>query len=231
MPYPRALMLFAAGFGTRMGPLTADRPKPLIPVAERTLLDHALDQAAGVALDRIVVNVHYRADQIRAHLATRPEILIADETDAILETGGGLRAARPLLASDPVFVMNSDGVWTGANPLQELQAAWRPEAMDALLLLLPPADFTGHRGTGDFVMDAEGRLSRAKGQPGLSYIGAHITRTDRLDLFEETTFSLNSLWDDAIARGRLYGLLHRGGCADVGRPESITEAERLLAHA
>ncbi|WP_151718954.1 nucleotidyltransferase family protein [Gemmobacter serpentinus] len=229
MPYPRALMLFAAGFGTRMGPLTASRPKPLIPVAGRTLLDHALDQARAVPLDRTVVNVHYLADQIRSHLADRPEILIADETAEILETGGGLRAARPLLQSDPVFVMNSDGVWTGANPLQQLLTAWRPEDMDVLLLLLPAGQFTAHRGTGDFLMDAHGRISRAKGQPGFSYIGAHISRTDRLDEIPDRAFSLNRLWDDAIARGRAFGVLHQGGCADVGRPEGIAEAERLLA--
>lgn len=134
-----------------------------------------------------------------------------------------------MLGSDPVFVMNSDGVWTGVNPLQELQAAWRPEAMDVLLLLLPAPQFTSHRGTGDFLMEADGRLTRARGRPGLSYIGAHISRTDRLDLIAEEAFSLNKLWDDAIARGRAFGLIHQGGCADVGRPEAIAEAERLLA--
>lgn len=229
MPQPRALMLFAAGFGTRMGALTADRPKPLIPVAGRALIDHALDQADGLALDRIVVNVHYRADQIRAHLAGRPDVMISDETTAILETGGGLRAALPLLGADPVFVMNSDSVWTGQNPLEQLAAAWDPARMDVLLLLLPAADFTGHRGSGDFLMDADGRLQRSAGQPGLTYIGAHITQTDRLADIPQQVFSLNLLWDQAIARGRAFGLIHQGGCADVGRPDSIPLAEALLA--
>ncbi|WP_149141706.1 nucleotidyltransferase family protein [Gemmobacter caeruleus] len=229
MPQPRALMLFAAGFGTRMGALTRSRPKPLIEVAGRALLDHALAQAAGVPLDRIVVNLHYLPDQIRAHLHDRAGITFSDEQPEILETGGGLRAARPLLGPDPVFVMNTDGVWTGENPLQQLAAAWDPARMDALLLLLPAGDFTGHRGTGDFVLAPDGRLTRAAGRPGHSYIGAHVTRTDLLAAYPQTAFSLNLFWDDAIARGRAYGLVHRGGCADVGRPDGIAEAERLLA--
>lgn len=229
MPKPHALMLFAAGFGTRMGALTATRPKPLIEVAGKPLIDHALAQAEGLGIDRIVVNVHYLAAQIVAHLANRPEVRIADETAGILETGGGLRAALPLLGAGPVFVMNTDGVWTGRNPLGELATAWDPAHMDVLLLLLPPEHFTGHRGTGDFLMDAEGRLQRAEGRPGLTYIGAHLTCTDRLHAIPDKAFSLNTLWDDAIARGRAFGLIHQGGCADVGRPESIAEAERLLA--
>lgn len=229
MPKPHALMLFAAGFGTRMGALTATRPKPLIAVAGRPLIDHALAQAEGQDIDRIVVNVHYLADQIVSHLAGRPAIRISDETAGILETGGGLRMALPLLGAEPVFVMNSDAVWTGRNPLAQLAAAWDPARMDVLLLLLPPERFTGHRGTGDFLMDAEGRLRRAAGHPGLTYIGAHVTCTDRLHSIPAKAFSLNALWDDAIARGRAFGLIHHGGCADVGHPEAIAEAERLLA--
>lgn len=228
MPQPRALMLFAAGFGIRMGALTATRPKPLIEVADRPLIDHALAQAEGQRIDRIVVNVHYLANQIVAHLADRPAIRISDESAEILETGGGLRAALPLLGAGPVFVMNTDGVWTGQNPLAQLAAAWDPARMEVLLLLLPAAQFTGHQGTGDFVMDADGRLQRARGRPGLTYIGAHVTCTDRLDRIPGKAFSLNLLWDDAIARGRAFGLIHQGGCADVGRPEGIAEAERLL---
>ena len=226
---PEALMIFAAGFGTRMGALTAHRPKPLIEVAGRSLLDHALAQVLPGL--RIVVNVHYLADQIRAHLAPRPEIAIADETAEILETGGGLRAALPLLQADPVFVLNSDGVWTGANPLFQLAQAWDPVRMDVLLLLLPPAQFTGHRGTGDFKMAPDGSLTRGEGKGGLTFIGAHITRTHALTDIQEKVFSLNKLWDKAIAEGRAFGLIHQGGCADVGRPEGIALAEKLLADA
>ncbi len=224
---PEALMIFAAGFGTRMGALTANRPKPLIQVAGKCLLDHALAQALPGL--RIVVNTHYLAEQIRDHLTRRPDILISDESVKILDTGGGLRAAMPLLAADPVFVLNSDGVWTGENPLQQLAQAWDPARMDVLLLLLPAANFTGHHGTGDFVMGADNRLTRAQGRPGHTYIGAHITRTNELIAIERDVFSLNALWDSAIARGRAFGLVHNGGCADVGRPEGIALAEKLLA--
>lgn len=227
MQKPDALMLFAAGFGSRMGALTVACPKPLIRVANKTLIDHALDQATGIK--RIVVNVHYLADQIRDALSGRPDILISDETAQILETGGGLRKALPLLDADPVFVMNSDAVWTGMNPLDQLAAAWDPVRMDVLLLLLPAAEFTGHKGRGDFVMQDSGRIERASGRPGLSYIGAHITRTDALGQIGEPVFSLNLLWDMAIARGRAWGLIHRGGCADVGYPEAISLAGELLA--
>ena len=225
---PKALMIFAAGFGTRMGALTANRPKPLIEVGGKCLLDHALAQALPGL--RTVVNTHYLAEQIRDHLRERPDILISDESAQILETGGGLRAALPLLAADPVFVLNSDGVWTGQNPLKQLAEAWDPARMDVLLLLLPAADFTGHHGTGDFVMDADHRLTRAQGRPGHTYIGAHITRTDGLKAIKQDAFSLNVLWDNAIARGRAFGLVHKGGCADVGRPEGIALAEKLLAN-
>lgn len=225
---PQALMIFAAGFGTRMRSLTANQPKPLIEVGGKTLLDHALDQASPEM--RIVVNVHYLGDQIRRHLAARPDVQISDESAEILETGGGLRAALPLLGPDPVFVLNSDGVWTGENPLRQLEAAWDASRMDVLLLLLPAERFTGHLGIGDFIMLPDGRLERAEGRPGLCYIGAHITRTEALMKIDKKAFSLNTLWDLAIANGRAYGLVHSGGCADVGRPEGIELAEQLLLH-
>lgn len=224
---PRALMLFAAGLGTRMGALTASRPKPLIPVAGKPLIDHALALAAGVPLERIVANVHYLPDQLCTHLAGRA--LISDETGEILETGGGLRAALPLLGPGPVFTLNSDAVWTGENPLAQLAAAWQPDRMDALLLLLPAAEARGFRGTGDFLLDGDGRISRARGAAGLAYLGAQIVKTERLSDIHERTFSLNLLWDGMIAAGRAFGLVHRGGWCDVGRPEGIAEAEAMLA--
>lgn len=224
------MMLFAAGFGTRMGTLTRDRPKPLIEVGGKALIDHALDLADEIAVPRVVVNTHYHGDQIRRHLASRPKVTISDERVEILETGGGLRAARPLLGAGPVFVMNSDSVWTGANPLRELAKAWDAARMDVLLLLLPAKQFTAHKGRGDFLMDADGRLERANGRSGLSYIGAHISRTDQLDDFDERVFSLNQLWDAAIRRGRAFGMVHDGGCADVGYPEAIPLAEELLSN-
>ena len=226
-PLPPSLMLFAAGFGTRMGAMTAARPKPLIPVAGKPLIDHALTLADEAGITHIVANTHYLPDQIAAHLAPRG-IALSHETPAILETGGGLKAALPLLGSNPVLTLNTDAVWTGANPLSQLIAAWDGARMDGLLLLLPAADAKGHTGTGDFLMDADGRLTRAKGATGAVYLGAQMLRTDGLSDITAEVFSLNLLWDRMIATGRLFGLIHAGGWCDVGRPEGITQAETLL---
>lgn len=220
---PRSLMLFAAGLGTRMAPLTADRPKPLISVAGRPLIDHALDQTVGI--DRIVVNLHYRADMIRDHLRGRVNIAFSDETDTLLETGGGLKQALPLLGNAPVFTLNTDAVWTGPSPIATLGKAWDPERMDALLLLVPKARATGHTGQGDFLMDEQGHLSRG---PGLVYTGAQILRTDGLAAIPDPVFSLNRLWDRMGVSRRLFGVVHPGGWCDVGRPDAIALAEDLL---
>lgn len=221
---PDALMLFAAGFGTRMGALTASRPKPMIEVAGRPLIDHALALAADTGIARTVVNVHYLADQIETHLAGRG-IAISDERTAILETGGGLRKALPLLGDGPVMTLNSDYVWTGPNPLTALRAGWRGN-MGALLVLVPQDRATGHSGPGDFSLDAEGRVSR--GGPFV-YAGAQVIDPTGLAAISEEKFSLNILWDQMIARGQVFGLIHTGGWCDVGRPVSIPLAEDLLA--
>lgn len=221
-------MIFAAGFGTRMGALTATRPKPLISVAGKPLLDHALDLATGAGAAPVVVNTHYLADQIAQHLQGRP-VQISAEREEILETGGGLRKALPLLGQGPVMTLNSDSVWTGKNPLAQLAAAWNPARMDALLLLLPAQNALGHRGTGDFLLDADGRIHRANGQPGLVYLGAQIVKPEGLNQIDTPVFSLNLLWNEMIAQGRAYGIVHQGGWCDVGRPEGIAEAEGLLA--
>lgn len=224
-PFP--LMLFAAGLGTRMGALTADRPKPMIPVAGKPLIDHALALADAAGVTTRVANLHYRGDQLAAHLRDR-NVALSWETEQILETGGGLRAALPLLGPGPVLTLNSDAVWTGANPLQELMAAWDAARMDALLLLLPVAQALGHSGSGDFLLDAENRISRAKGAPGLVYSGAQIIRTGLLEQMPEKVFSLNLLWDKMILQGRAFGMVHQGGWCDVGRPDCIPIAEALL---
>ncbi|MFV0332968.1 MAG: nucleotidyltransferase family protein [Tropicimonas sp.] len=221
---PDAVMLFAAGFGTRMAPLTDTRPKPLIEVAGRALIDHALALADDAGIGRIVVNTHYRGEQVATHLAARPDIALSHEAE-ILETGGGLRHALPLLGTGPVFTLNTDAVWTGPNPLAALRAAWDPARMDALVMLITPKRATGHAGAGDFLRSPDGALTRG---PGAIYAGAQILRTDGLGEFREAAFSLNRLWDMMIARGRLFGVVHEGGWCDVGRPESIALAERLL---
>lgn len=225
-----AAMLFAAGFGTRMGALTQDRPKPLIPVAGKALLDHALEVLEGAGIRKIVVNTHYRGAQIAEHLAHRPDLHLVHE-ELILETGGGLRNALPILGHAPVITLNSDAVWTGKNPVRQLLNAWDVDRMDALLLLLPAAQALGHAGRGDFVMDAQGRLTRAAGAAGLIYLGAQILRTEGLAQISDPVFSLNRLWDQAIAKGRAYGIVHHGQWCDVGHPEGIATAERLLTTA
>ena len=216
------VMLFAAGLGTRMAPLTAARPKPLIAVGDRTLLDHALDLTRVPCVTRRVVNVHYRADMIRQHLAGQ-DVAISSE-DPLLETGGGLRHALPLLGDGPVMTLNTDAVWRGANPLSQLAAAWRT-GMEALLLLVPLARVVGHSGQGDFRIGADGRLTRG---PGDVYTGAQIIRTDRLADVPQDAFSLNVMWDAMAARGGLFGLAYDGAWCDVGRPDSIPLAENLL---
>ncbi|MBW0158122.1 nucleotidyltransferase family protein [Sedimentimonas flavescens] len=224
---PDALMLFAAGFGTRMGALTANRPKPLIPVAGKALIDHALDLAVAAGMARVVANVHYLGEQVVQHLAGR-DVLISDETDEILETGGGLRKALPLLGQGPVFTLNTDAVWSGPNVISTLRSQWDGARMSALLALIPAEEAVGHRGTGDFALDADGRISR--GGPYV-YTGAQILNPAGIETISETAFSLNRLWDRMIAEGRAYGVLHQGGWCDVGRPESIPLAEAMLERA
>ncbi|MBN9886012.1 nucleotidyltransferase family protein [Salipiger abyssi] len=221
---PDALMLFAAGFGTRMGALTADRPKPLIEVAGKPLIDHALDLAEGYGKLRRVVNAHYRADQLEAHLAGR-DIAVVREEPEILDTGGGLRAALPLLGQDPLFTLNTDAVWSGPNPLRLLAEAWDPARMDALLLCVPMARAVGRKTAGDFSMDGAGRLLR---QGDLVYPGAQILKTGGLADIPDRVFSLNRLWNVMHEEGRLFGLPYPGHWCDVGHPEGIRLAEEML---
>lgn len=218
------VMIFAAGFGTRMRHLTAERPKPLVHVAGRRLIDHALAQC-GPQPRRTVVNIHYRGAQIAAYLADDPGIAISDETDRILETGGGLRHALPLLGPGSVATLNADMVWDGPAALPLLESHWRPDEMDALMLLIPAERAHGHAGQGSFAMDGAGRLSR--GGPWI-YTGAQILRTDRLSEIPDDVFSLNRLWDLMLAGDRVHGLEYPGHWADVGSPEGVLEAEKMV---
>jgi MurNAc alpha-1-phosphate uridylyltransferase len=221
---PNAIMLFAAGFGTRMGALTRDRPKPLIEVGGVALVDHALALAKDIAPARIVANTHYHADQMARHLEPQGVTLSQEHPD-ILDTGGGLRAALPLLGDGPVFTMNTDAIWSGPNPLHLLAAAWDPAQMDALLMCVPTASALDHAGPGDFTMDPKGRLNRG---PGLVYGGAQIIKTEGLAEIPELAFSLNRLWDAMERNGRLFGLSYPGTWCDVGHPGGIRTAEALL---
>ena len=224
---PDAIMLFAAGFGARMGELTKDRPKPLIDVRGRALIDHALEIVDAADLDRVVVNTHYRADQIATHLRGR-DVVISRETPEILDTGGGLRQALPHLGPDPVFTMNTDAVWTGDNPLLQLARAWDPDRMDALLLLIPRSNAVGHTGPGDFLIAPGGHLKRG---PGHVYSGVQILRTEGLATIPDDAFSLNLLWDSMLLDERIFGVIHQGSWCDVGHPQGIALAERMLAEA
>ncbi|WP_373355361.1 nucleotidyltransferase family protein [Pseudoroseicyclus sp. CXY001] len=224
MSRPSAAMILAAGRGTRMGALTADRPKPLIEIAGRPLIDHALALTEPLLPLTRVVNLHYRGAQLRAHLEGRG-ILFSEEPE-LLESGGGLRAALPLLGPEPCFVLNADAAWERPTALTELARAWDPERMDALLLLVAREAAIGHPGLGDFDLSPEGRLARGR---GYVYTGAHVTKTGGLAEIGEKAFSLNMLWDRMIAGGRLFGLVHEGAWVDVGQPASLPLAESLLA--
>lgn len=224
---PLPLMIFAAGFGTRMGQLTKDTPKPLIRVGGRALIDHALDLRGPAKIEKTVINLHYLGAQIEQHLAGQ-DVIFSWERDQILDTGGGLKAALPLLGDDAVLLLNSDAVWTGANPLTQLLAAWDPTRMDSLLLLLAREDALGHTGIGDFKLAPDGRISRANGQVAPIYLGAQIQKVSSILAISETVFSFWAVWDQQIADGRAYGIIHQGGWCDVGHPDGIALGEGLL---
>lgn len=220
---PDAIMLFAAGFGTRMGALTAACPKPLIKVAGKALIDHALDIVAATNLSTVVANSHYLPEMLAEHLADR-NVILSHEPE-ILETGGGLRHALPLLGNDTVFTFNTDAIWTGNNPLETLCAAWNPEKMDALLLLVPPENARGYTRDGDFLQATDGTIKRG---PGMVYTGAQIIKTDGLKTIPDAKFSLHALWDQMYENGRISGVTHTGGWCDVGTPAGIKIAENML---
>lgn len=217
-------MIFAAGFGTRMAPLTHDRPKPLIDVAGKPLIDHALALAEAIPDAKIVINLHYKAEMMRDHLRNRDVVTIIEAPD-ILETGGGLRHALDHLGSGPVLTLNPDVMWYGPNPLAALIDAWEPDRMDALLACIPQERVYGREGAGDFELDAHGRITRGT---NWVYGGAQILKTDRLASVADKAFSLNIIWDQMAAEGRLFGFRYPGKWCDIGRPEGIGIAERLM---
>lgn len=236
---PEVAMVMAAGLGKRMRPLTATRPKPLVEVAGRPLIDHALARLEAAGVRKAVVNVHYLADALEAHLAKRPgmmEIAVSDEREQLLETGGGLVKALPLLDADPFLVANSDNLWVDGpiDSLRLLATNWDDARMDALLLLVPLARAHCHTGRGDFHMSATGALRR-RGPHGVApFVFTGVQMMSKRLLAGDVPdgpFSTNILWDRAIAEGRLHGAVHQGLWFDVGRPESIRRAEDILADA
>lgn len=230
-------MVLAAGLGKRMRPLTATRPKPLVRVGGRALIDHALDKVQEAGIARAVVNVHYLPDALAAHLAHRdsPEVALSDERDCLLETGGGMVRALPLIGSDPFFSLNSDNIWLDGpdNVFAQLSAAWNPDRMDALLLLVPHARAANYRGKGDFHLDQLGRISRRRTGRIAPFIfsGIQLVSHRLLRDAPEGPFSTNLLWNRAIAEGRLYGITHLGMWFEVGTPEMITPTEEALLRA
>lgn len=233
---PDTAMVMAAGLGKRMRPLTATRPKPLVPVAGRTLLDRTLDHLRAAGLRRAVVNVHYLADAVEAHLRARDqglEVAISDEREKLLETGGGVVKALPLIDRDTFFVVNSDNLWVdgSVDTLKLIASRWDEAAMDALLLLVPYARAMCHSGQGDFHMDPAGRVRRrAHGRVApFVYTGIQLVSRRLLADPPEGAFSTNIFWDRAIEAGRLFGIVHPGLWFDVGTPQAVKRTEALLA--
>jgi MurNAc alpha-1-phosphate uridylyltransferase len=225
-------MVLAAGLGTRMRPLTDNLPKPLIKVSGKPLIDWTLDRFADAGVARAVVNVHYRADQMEAHLAgrTRPEIIISDERALLLETGGGLKKARPLLGEDPVFCANTDAILVddGAEPCAALAREWRDEAMDALLLLVPIEKTSGYEGPGDFDLDDARPVWRRGSGAAFVFTGLQIIRPRLLDGAPEGPFSTRLLWEKAQAFGRMRAIAHDAPWMHVGDPEGLALAETFF---
>ena len=237
MTAPTTAMVLAAGLGTRMRPLTNDRPKALVEVGGRALIDHVLDRMADAGVERAVVNVHWFADRLEAHLAGRgrgPEITISDERAELLETGGGLKKAKPLLGADPVFVANIDSVWIDrGDALTDLIRLWDPSRMDAVLLLARREGSIGFEGGGDFFLADDGALTFRGDAPSapFAYMGVHITRPDYADGGPDGPFSLSGLWRKSAAAGRLFGCVLDGDWMHVGDPQARDEAEARLSGA
>lgn len=231
---PQAAIVLAAGRGVRMQPLTAQVPKPLVRLKGRSLIDHVLDRLATAGVARAVVNVHYLADMLEAHLSARqkPRITISDERGLLLDTGGGVVHALPELGPEPFLIHNSDSVWiegVGAN-LERLIAAWDDGKMDSLMLLASATASLGYEGAGDFVMGNDGRLQR-RGERQVApfvFTGVSIAHPRMFQGAPQGRFSLNQLWNTAMENGRLYGLRFDGLWMHVGTPEALNKAERWI---
>jgi MurNAc alpha-1-phosphate uridylyltransferase len=232
----KTAMVLAAGLGTRMRPLTDDRPKALVEVGGRTLIDHMIDRLKSAGVERFVVNVHYFADRLEAHLKSRSdvEIIISDEREKLLETGGGLKKARPLLGDDPVLVANIDSVWiedeNQDRAIADMLVQWQPQNMDALLLLADMNRSSGFDGAGDFFLADDQRLSfrgQAMSAP-LNYMGVHITHPDIVAEVAEEAFSLTPIWRHKATAGRLFGTRMQGDWMHVGDPAALDAAQARL---
>jgi N-acetyl-alpha-D-muramate 1-phosphate uridylyltransferase len=228
-------MVLAAGLGKRMRPITDTLPKPLVPVGGRALIDHALERASEAGVETAIVNVHYLADLIETHVRPRgrPRIVVSDERGQLLETGGGIKKALPLLGAEPFLLLNSDSLWIdGGTPnLARLDRAWDPGRMDILLLVAESAKSLGYQGRGDFSLEQDERLQRRGERPSVPFVyaGVAILKPQLFDDTPEGAFSLNLLFDRAIVAGRLYGVALDGQWLHVGTPDAIAAAEERLA--
>lgn len=228
-------MALAAGLGTRMRPLTNDRPKALVELAGKRLVDYALDRLAEAGVERGVVNIHHFADDMEAHLARRsgaPAVLISDERDAPLETGGGVVRALPLLGEEPVFITNIDAVWIdeGERELDRMRAAWRPDEMDVLLLLAPMDRTLGFDGAGDFYLGEDGRVDwRGERETApFAYAGTQIHNPKIMHGRPEAAFSMTKVWRELVPQGRVHGLVMESFWMHVGDPLARDAAEARL---
>jgi MurNAc alpha-1-phosphate uridylyltransferase len=232
---PKRAMILAAGVGKRMRPVTVTTPKPLVEVAGRALIDHALDRLERAGVEHVVVNIHYLGQLIRVHVGRRksPNIVVSDESDQLLDTGGGIVKALPHLGTTPFFLLNSDSFWIeGARPnLEWLANGWRDENMDALLMLASTVRAVGYSGRGDFKMDPAGRLIRRPEREVVPFVyaGAAILHPRLFAGRKAEPFSLNVLFDKALEAGRLFGVHMDGRWLHVGTPEAIGEAEHSIA--
>jgi MurNAc alpha-1-phosphate uridylyltransferase len=226
-------MVLSAGLGKRMRPLTASQPKPMVRVGGKPLIDHVLDRLEAAGIAKAVVNVHYLADALEAHLSERksPQITVSDERELLLETGGGMTKALPLLP-DPFFAINSDNLWLDGpfDIFHELSRSWDPEVMDALLLLVPHSGAFNYRGKGDFGMDSKGRITRRRSGRIAPFIfsGIQLVSHRLMRDAPEGPFSTNILWSRAIDEERLYGHRFSGEWFEVGEPSAIAPTEAAL---
>ncbi len=235
MSSPTRAMIMAAGLGTRMRPLTGDRPKPLVEVGGKALIDHAIDRLIAAGVTTIVVNLHYKADMLKAHLAERKdvEIRLSEETDGLLGTGGGVVKALAQFGGEPFYIHNSDTIWVEGygTALERMKTRWDPLRMDALLLMAPMVTALGYEGIGDFIMDPDGHLSRVP--PGrvspFAYPGVQIVHPRLFDKAPSGGFSTNIVWDQAIEKERLFGVRLDGVWIHVGTPQAVAEADAYLA--
>jgi MurNAc alpha-1-phosphate uridylyltransferase len=230
-PFHSPAMILAAGFGTRLLPLTKDCPKPLLEVGEKTLLDHLLDNLTACGIQQCVLNTHYLAEKIHEHLKSRqkPKIKFSHESE-ILETGGGVQKALPLLGKSPFFVMNADILWQDGLPLKQLERVWDEKKMDVLLLLVPLQKAQGHQGVGDYFLNANGMIQRRKDQPSAPYVygSVHILNPQLFSGINPGKFRLTEIFDKAEQQGRLYGWVFEGSWYDIGTLEALTKAQELF---